>query len=80
MKSELYDITLREKDFWLIMMALEGELCRISTRKKQDREKLRQKYYNEQEEKINILMDYLYNCTNDKKYQDEMLKKFIKEW
>ena len=72
---ELYEITLNKADFWLIMSTLNSELCRISTRKKQDRKKLRQEYYNEREERINDLIDYLHECTTDKELV-EMLKKF----
>jgi hypothetical protein len=79
MKRKIYNITISEKEFWLIMMSLESELCLISTRKKQDRKKLRQEYYNKKEIEINCLMDYLYECTNDKQEQDELLKKFLKE-
>lgn len=79
MKKELYDIILNERDFFLIMLALENQLCKISTIKKQDRKKLNQEYYKKQEILINRLMNYLYECTTNKKELDANLETFLKE-
>jgi hypothetical protein len=79
MKKELYDITLNERDFWLIMLALENQLVKISTRKKQGKKDFMKEYYEEQEIRINCLMDYLHYCIIDKNELDENLKKFLEE-